>query len=122
MATELIQMNIHQSNNNRKDLHFHNESRFQQRQPVEDQQSSLLVLVAYLIFLSSSWEHQPRYDIIPCKVLWLFYRDIEQPQEKETSQNKPRVQFLSNIDSVKEPQPHLEGKGNPSILKDDFSL
>ena len=84
-------MKIYQSNTCRKDvswLHFDNEPRVQQRQ-VKEQHSYICVFVAYLLFPSSSKEHQLRHDnSIPCKAVWYIYRDTEQPEQKETSKNK----------------------------------
>ena len=53
---------------------------------MKDQQSYILVFVAYPTIPSSNLEQQPKHDSnIPCKVVWLIYRDTEQRQVKETS-------------------------------------
>ena len=92
-----VQMNIYQSNTYRKDLswlHFNDEPRVQEKQRVKDQQSCISVFVAYPTNSSSNQEHHPRHEnSIPCKVVWQIYKNIEQPQEKETSQNESRLQF-----------------------------
>ena len=63
-------------------LHFDHEPSVLTRQQVKDQQSCIYNFVAYLMILSSNKDHQPRHE-------WLYgrfiARDIEQPQEKETS-------------------------------------
>ena len=62
---EPVQMNIYQSNTYTKDLswlRFNNEPRVQDRQQVKDQQSCILVFVAYPTIASSNKEHQPRHD------------------------------------------------------------
>ena len=54
---EPVQMNIYQSNTYLKDLgwlHFDNEPRVQERQQGKDQQSCILVFVAYLTILSNN--------------------------------------------------------------------
>ena len=54
---EPVQINIHQSDNYRKDfswLHFDNEPRVQERQQVKDQQSYISIFVVYLTILSSN--------------------------------------------------------------------
>ena len=54
---EPVQMKIHQSNTYRKDLswlYFNNEHQGFKRKQMKDEQSNISVLVAYLIFPSSS--------------------------------------------------------------------
>ena len=63
-------------------IHFYEEPRVQKKQKVKDQS----VFLVYLTYPSSGWEHKPKLDSsIPCKDVWLIYRDKEQLQEKETS-------------------------------------
>ena len=55
-----VQMNIYQSNTNRKDLswiHFDDKPRLQERQNMKDQQSYVSISVAYLKISSTSQEH-----------------------------------------------------------------
>ena len=70
VSFEPLQINIYQSNNYRKDfswLYVDDEPRVQERQYMKDQHSYISVFVAYLIFSSSSLEHQFRHDnSIPC--------------------------------------------------------
>ena len=86
---EPVLKNIYRSNTYRKDLswpHFDDEPRVQEKQQVKNQQSCISVFVACLTNPSSNWGHQPRSDnSIPYMGVWKIYRDIEQPQEKETS-------------------------------------
>ena len=62
--------------------------------------------------------------VFPCMAVWYIYRDTEQPQEKELHRTNQGSNFLggrfSNKDN-EEPQSNSEEKGNPSILKNDFS-
>ena len=63
--------------------------------------------------------HQPRHEnCIPCKSIWQIYRDKQQLQEKETSQNDSRLQFFCGQSS----QSYLEEKDSSCILKDNFWL
>ena len=63
-------------------IYFYEEPRVQKKQKVKDQS----VFLVYLTYPSSGWEHKPKLDSsIPCKDVWLIYRDKEQLQEKETS-------------------------------------
>ena len=92
---EPVQMYMYQSNTYRKDLswlHFNNEPRVQEKQQVKDQQSCIFVFVACLTIPSSNQGHQPRRDnSIPYMGIWQIYRDREQPQEKEASQNESKL-------------------------------
>ena len=50
--------------------------------------------IAYLTIPSNNQGHQPRCNnSIPCMGVWQIYRDTDQPQEKEPSQNESRLQF-----------------------------
>ena len=92
-----ILKNIYQSNTHRKDLrwpHFNDEPRVQEKEQVKDQQPCLFVFVACLTIPSSNQGYQPRRDnSISYMSVWQIYRDTEQRQEKETSQNELRLQF-----------------------------
>ena len=92
-----ILKNIYQSNTYRKDLrwpHFNDEPRVQEKEQVKDQQPCLFVFVACLTIPSSNQGYQPRRDnSISYMSVWQIYRDTEQRQEKETSQNELRLQF-----------------------------
>ena len=75
-------------------LNFDVEPRVQVRQQRKDQQSNIFVFVAYLTIPSSDQQHHPRHDSsIPCKAILQIYRDTEETQRKETSQNESRLQF-----------------------------
>ena len=80
-------MNIYQSNTYIEDInwpHFDDEPRVQKRQQMKDQTSYISILVAYVTFPNSSYNYLSRNDNnIPCKTIWLIYRDTEQPQEKK---------------------------------------
>ena len=82
-------MKIYQSNTYRKHLSylpFNYEPRVQEKQQVKDQHSSTTSFVAYLSIQSRNQEHQPKHDhSTTCMVVSKNYRDIEQPQETETS-------------------------------------
>ena len=84
------------SNTYRKDLswpHFVNKPRVQKKQQVKDQQSCRFVFIVCLTIPSSNQGHQPRCDnSIPYIGVWQIYKDTWQPQEKETSQNKLKLQ------------------------------
>ena len=96
-----------------------------------NKQSYIYNFVAYLTIPSSSQKHQSRHDnSIPCKAVWQIYRDAEQPQEKETSQNKPRLRFswrqfqqqrCQSPNPIQKRKTFLKEKNIPSILKDNFS-
>ena len=94
---EPVQRNNYQSNTYRKDLsglHFDDEPRVQEKQQVRDKQPCISVFVACLTVRSSNQGHQPRRDnSIPHMGVWQIYRDTEQPQQKETSQNESKLQF-----------------------------
>ena len=81
----------------RKDLswpHFDDDPRVQEEQQVQDQQPCIFVFVACLTISRSNQGHQPRCDnSIPYMGVWQIYKDTEQPQEKETSQNELELQF-----------------------------
>ena len=66
-------MNVYQNNTYKKDLNwtlFNNDQIAQKRQKVKDEQSYMLVFVAYLTFLTSSQQHQPKHgNSIPCKAV-----------------------------------------------------
>ena len=75
-------------------LNFNYEPRLHERQQVMEQQSYISISLAYLINPSSSQEYQPRHDnITPSKTVRQIYRDKEQPEQKETSQNKSILQL-----------------------------
>ena len=124
---QTVQTNIYQINTDGKDLiwlYFDDEPRVQVLQQVKDQQSYISFSEVYLTYPSSSQDHQRSHDSsIPCKVTLQIYRDKEQPQEKETSQNESRLQFSSvlAIETEQKPQFNLEGKDNSNMLKYDFS-
>ena len=88
---------IYQSNIYRNESswpHKNDEPRFQEKLQVNDQQSCIFVFVASLTIPSSNQRHQSRHDNgIPYMGVWSIYRDTEQPQEKETSQNELGLQF-----------------------------
>ena len=90
--------NIYQRNIYRRDLnwpHFDDEPRVQENQEVKVQQSSIFSFIACLTIPSSNQGHQPRRNnSIPYMGVWQIYRDKELPEEKETSQNKLRLQFF----------------------------
>ena len=95
---EPVLRNIYQSSNTyRNDLNwpqFNDEPGVQEKQQVKDQQPFIFVFVACLAIPSNNQRHQPRYDnSIPYMGVQQIYRDTEQPQEKETSQNKLKLQF-----------------------------
>ena len=70
-------------------------NKVQERQQGKDEQSCILVFVT---IPSNNWKHQPRVDnSIPCMDVWEIYRDTEQPQEKQISQNESRLQFSGDI-------------------------
>ena len=100
---EPVQMDIYQNNIYREDLswlHFDDEPRVQERvqgrQQRKDQQSYISVFVAYQTIPSSNQEHQPKNDnSIPCMDVWQIYRDTEQPQKKENSQNESKLVYLT---------------------------
>ena len=125
---EPVQMNIYQSNTYKKDLswvHFHDESRAQERQQVKEQQPYIYIFVVYLRVPSSSKEHQLKHDnSIPCKDVWWIYRDTEHSQ-KETSWNKFVSNFLggnfSNRDNVRAPIQFRKERQPKHLKRDGFS-
>ena len=122
-------MNIYQSNTYRKDLswlRFDNERKGQERQQVKDQQSCIIIFVAYLTVPSSNEGHQLRHDKV-CHA-WSNGRFIEiqnnfrRKKLHRTNQgsNFRGGSFLS-IEIMQEPQSISEEKVNPNILKHNFS-
>ena len=70
---EPVQMNIYQSNAYRKGLswlHFDDGPWFQEMHQVKDQQSYIIIFVAYPTVQSSNKEHQPSHNSIPCMEVW----------------------------------------------------
>ena len=70
---EPVQINICQSNTYRKGLswlHFDDGLWFQEMQQVKNQQSYIIIFVAYPTVLSSNKEHQPSHNSIPCMEVW----------------------------------------------------
>ena len=98
---EPVLKNIYQSNTYRKDSswpHFKDEPRAQKKQQEKEQQSCIFIFVACLTIPSGNQgHHQTRRDnsisYISTWVYVRFKRDIEQPQEKETSYNESRLLF-----------------------------
>ena len=103
-------MKIHESNTYRKDLswpYFNNEHQGFKRKQMKDEQSNISVLVAYLIFPSSSYDHRPRNDNIIAR---LYRRFIEihnnfrrkKPHRTNQSFNFQRGSFI-NRDNARAP-------------------
>ena len=84
-----VQMNIYQINTNRKDLswrHFQNKPRIQERQQMKDQQSCILVFVAYPTIPSSNQEQNPTHDYcITCIAVWQIYSKLRRKKLYRTN-------------------------------------
>ena len=75
-------------------LHFDDQPRVQERHQIKYQHSYIFVFVPDLTIPRSNKDQTRHENSIPCMAVQQIYRDTEELQENETSQNKSRLQFF----------------------------
>ena len=97
-------------------LHFHNELRVQERQPVNDQQSSISIFVDYLTISNSIQDHQPRHDSsISYIAVWQQPQDLRKKKLHGANQGSkflqnPALYILVKISIQNHLKPSVTGK------------
>ena len=121
---EPVQINIYQSNTNRKPLswlHFDNEPRVQERQQGKDQQSHISIFVAYLTIPSTSTDMTTVFYAWPYGRFIKIQSNLRRKKLHRTNQSSNFLgDTFGNRDNVRAPL-QFRTEVNPSILKDDFS-